>query len=103
MRDQKTKGKSQGQRGLNQQRATDALSVTAVPSGDGQITRGGGKRQLTRADDDRVYYTTLRQAAANKSGKGNGRNKGTKAGSGKKRATPNGAVSNRKNSRGKRF
>ncbi len=98
MRDQKTRGKSQDRQVQSRQRKTDALSVTATPSASGQLTRGTGKRQLTRADDERVYYTTLRQPTANK----NSRNKPARAGSNRKRSTMNGATTNRKNSRGQR-
>ena len=102
MRDQKSKGKSQGRRTVNRQRAVDALAVTSAPAGNGTTVHGGGKRQLTRADDERVFYTTLRQAAANKNGRSNGRSKNGKGGNSRKRSTTNGAASNRKNSRNNR-
>ncbi len=102
MRDQKSKGKSQGRREQNRQRAVDALAVTATPSVNATAVHGGGRRQLTRADDERVFYTTLRQAAANKNGKGSGRSKNAKGGNNRRRTTPNGATANRKNTRGNR-
>lgn len=100
MRDQKTKGKSQDRRGQTRQRAADALFATATPTTNGQATRGGGKRQLTRGDDERVYYTTLRQPLGSKNGKANGRSKNAKSGSNRKKTSTNGNTSNRRNGRG---
>ncbi|MCA9731589.1 MAG: hypothetical protein H6696_18920 [Deferribacteres bacterium] len=102
MREQKEKGSSQDRRGQNRHRAADALFATAAPTTNGQVTRGAGKRQLTRADDDRAFYTTLRQPFGNKNGKANGRNKNAKAGSNRKRTSTNGSstTSRRNNGRG---